>query len=67
VRAEFMPHTRGKRRFLPLREGVAIMLKGTMGQEVHWKPLPFLGPQSGFYHPYEAVIWHLAIRGRRIW
>jgi hypothetical protein len=64
---DYSRHTRGKRRFLPIRKGVAIMLKGTIGQEAFWRPLRFLGPQTGFYRPYGSWIWHLCIRGRRIW
>jgi hypothetical protein len=62
-----MPHKRGKRKFLPIREGIAVMIKGTLGEEVDWFPLPFLGRNSGFFHPYDWVMWHLAVRGRRIW
>ena len=64
---DFSKHTRGRRRFLPIRPGIAIMLKGTIAQEVLWKPIQFLGRQSGFYRPFGSRLWHLSIGGRRIW
>jgi hypothetical protein len=67
VRGEYMKHTEGTRRFLDMFNGRAVMVKGTMGEEVYWLPLRFLGPNSCFYRNYCRGIWHLAVRGRRIW
>lgn len=65
MKGEYMPHTRGKRRFLPVRPGYAHMIKGTMAEEVRWVPLRWLGMNTGFYGTARPL--HLVVRGRRIW
>ena len=64
LRPNYQRHRIGPMHFLPLGNGVAQMIKGTWATWCQWRPIKWLGQNSGFYQTKR--MWHLSIRGRRV-